>query len=57
MGNFQSLADVRAIEAEMPFAARDLPKTIYGFLSVRRMARAPRSPISCFRARPPNPRP
>ena len=27
MGNFQSLADVRAIEAEMPFAARDLPKT------------------------------
>ncbi len=46
MGNFQSLADVRAIEAEMPFAARDLPKTIYGFLSRTRTAHGTRPAIT-----------
>jgi fatty-acyl-CoA synthase len=46
MGNFQSLADVRAIEAEMPFAARDLPKTIYGFLSRTRAAHGTRPAIT-----------
>ena len=46
MGSFQSLADVRAMEAEMPFAARDLPKSIHSFLARTRAAHGTRPAIT-----------
>ncbi len=46
MWNFQSLADVRAIEAEMPFSARGLPKSMYGFLAKTRNAHGARPAIT-----------
>ncbi len=33
MAGFRTLADVRAIEAEMPYAARGIPRTMHRFLS------------------------
>jgi fatty-acyl-CoA synthase len=46
MGNFQTLADVRAIEAEMPFAARDLPKTMYQALARTRSVHGTRPAVT-----------
>ena len=46
MGSFQSLADVRAIEAAMPFAARDLPRSIHGFLARTRAKHGTRAAVT-----------
>ncbi len=46
MGVFASRADVQAIEAEMPWAKRGMPASIYGFLSQTRDQYGPRNAIS-----------
>ena len=46
MTGFQNLGDIRAIEAEMPFAARGLPTTIHGFLAATRAAHGTRPAVS-----------
>ena len=47
MSRFVSIADRDRIEAEMPYADRPLPKTIYGFLSATR-DRHPTRPALAF---------
>ncbi len=46
MGTFASLADIKAIEAEMPWAERDIGHSIYDFLSRTRNAHGTRNAIS-----------
>lgn len=46
MIKFGSLADVRATEAEMPFAARALPKSMYEFLGRARAAHGTRPALT-----------
>ena len=46
MAGFQSLADIRAIEAEMPYAARGLPVTMHGFLAAARASHGSRAAVS-----------
>ncbi len=46
MGNFQSIEDSRAMAAEMPFAERGLPTTIYDFLSRTRSAHGTRPAVT-----------
>jgi fatty-acyl-CoA synthase len=46
MVSFKDVADVRAIEAEMPYAARDLPKTMYEALSQTAAAHGTRPAIT-----------
>lgn len=46
MGLFANLADLKAIEAEMPWEDRDMPRSIYGFLRRARDAHAARPAIS-----------
>lgn len=46
MGSFASAADLRAIEAEGPWAGRDMPKTMYQFLSKTRATHGTRAAIS-----------
>lgn len=43
---FRTLADVRAIEAEMPFAARDLPRSIHDFIARTRAAHGTRPAVT-----------
>ena len=47
MSRFVSIADRDRVEAEMPYADRPLPKTIYGFLSAAR-DRYPQRPALAF---------
>ncbi|SDL19415.1 acyl-CoA synthetase [Paracoccus chinensis] len=47
MSRFVSIADRDRIEAEMPYADRPLPRTIYGFLSAAR-DRSPQRPALAF---------
>ena len=46
VAGFQNLADIRAIEAEMPFAARGLPATMHDFLAAARAAQGTRPAVS-----------
>ncbi len=46
MGSFSNLADIRAIEAEAPYAALDLPHTMYEFLTRAKTAHGDRPAIS-----------
>ena len=46
MGSFSNLADIRAIEAEAPYAALDLPHTMYEFLTRAKNACGARPAIS-----------
>lgn len=46
MGEFATLADVKAIEAEMPWAQRDVARTMYDFLSRAQAAHGERPAIS-----------
>ncbi len=46
MGEFANLADVKAIEAEMPWPERDVARTMYEFLSRAKDAHGPRPAIS-----------
>ena len=46
MGTFASLADIKAIEAEMSWAERDIGHSIYDFLSRTRNAHGTRNAIS-----------
>jgi fatty-acyl-CoA synthase len=46
MGTFATLADLQAIEAEQPWAARDLPRSIYSFLARTTAAHGARPAIS-----------
>ena len=46
MAGFQSLADIRAIEAEKPFSARALPATMHSFLAAARAAHGSRPAVS-----------
>ncbi len=46
MGQFATLADVRAIEGEMPWADRPLPKTMYGFISSAKTRHGARPAVS-----------
>jgi len=46
MGSFASLADLKAIEAESSWADRDIPRSIYAFLSRTRAAHGTRPAIS-----------
>ncbi|WP_347310659.1 acyl-CoA synthetase [Defluviimonas sp. SAOS-178_SWC] len=46
MGKFSGIADRDAIEREMPYEKRDLPVTLYQFLSRTRDAHGPRNAIS-----------
>ncbi len=46
MGEFATLADVKAIEAEMPWPERNVARTMYGFLSAAKAAHGPRPAIS-----------
>lgn len=46
MGKFSGLADRNAIEGEMPYEKRDLPVTLYQFLSRTRDAHGERNAIS-----------
>jgi fatty-acyl-CoA synthase len=46
MGQFATQADLKAIEAEMPWAERDLPRSMYQFLSRTRDAHGSRPAIS-----------
>ena len=58
MAQFATVADRDAIEAEMQWEARGLPKTMYAFLKATadRTARATRCRSSCCRARPTRPK-
>lgn len=46
MGAFANLADLKAIEAEMPWEARGMARTIHEFLSRTKAAHGPRPAIS-----------
>ena len=46
MGKFSGVADRDAVERELPYAERDLPVTIYQFLSRTRDAHGARPAIS-----------
>lgn len=46
MGGFANLADIRSIESEMPWADRDVPRTIHAFLTAAKVAHGPRPAIS-----------
>ncbi len=46
MGSFANLADLKAIEAEMPWEARGMARTIYEFLSRTKAAHGARPAIS-----------
>jgi fatty-acyl-CoA synthase len=46
MGGFSSLADIKALEAEMPWDARGMPGTIHAFLTATRDAHGNRPAIS-----------
>ena len=46
MGRFASLSDIRAIEAEKPWAERDIGHSIYDFLGRTRMAHGTRPAIT-----------
>ena len=46
MGTFANLADVKAIEAEMPWADRPVARTMYDFISATRAKHGPRPAIS-----------
>jgi fatty-acyl-CoA synthase len=46
MGEFANLADVKAIEAELPWAERDMARTMYDFLSRAKAAHGTRPAIS-----------
>ena len=46
MGNYATQADLKAVEAEMPWADRDVARTMYDFLSRTKAAHGPRPAIS-----------
>ena len=46
MGEFANLADVKAVEAEMPWEARGMARTMYEFLSRTKAAHGARPAIS-----------
>lgn len=46
MGSFASRADLKAIEAQSPWEGRDIPRSIYAFLSRTRAAHGTRPAIS-----------
>ena len=46
MGTFTNLADIKAIEAEAPWEARDVGRTIYDFLSRTKAAHGERPAVS-----------
>ncbi len=46
MTSFSNLADLKAIENEMPMADRGMPRTIYGFLSATRATHGTRPAVS-----------
>ncbi|MEY4695721.1 MAG: hypothetical protein RIT14_149, partial [Pseudomonadota bacterium] len=46
MGRFATLADVKAIEAEMPWAERDMARSMYQFISRTKAAFGPRPAVS-----------
>jgi fatty-acyl-CoA synthase len=46
MGTFKSLADIRAIEAEMTWDARDVGRTMYDFISRSKAAHGDRPAVS-----------